>query len=222
MPFDPNTIFEVRVRYEANGQRCYNIFHLDAGGAVGTGLDERGWQDQLRDYYAGGVATDGSLLKEMRDAMSEDVSIDEVAVQIVYPVRYRASKVTLLAAVGLVAEPLPNQNTALVFTKFGELGNRANIGSWHQGGLGISNFEDGSISAAGLGRMQNIRTAFLDGPSFVIDGVTTSFFPVILNKEPIPDTDPVKFRIKGKTDIVATNVEDTARVMRRRTKGVGK
>lgn len=221
MPFDPDTIFEVRIESDCNSQRCFNIFHLGLFAGDGAGDDESGWQVRIRDFYVAGLAVPGKLLNAMLDCMSNEASITSVACQIISPVRYRASKVAIIAGDGTIVGSLTNQNTAAVFTKYGELAGQDAVGSWHQGGTPPNMFSNGNLSVGGLTAMGTLAEAFLEKPAITIGGDTTTFYPAILNKEPIPDTDPVRYQIKGLTEVIQTEVQQTARVMRRRTKGVG-
>lgn len=221
MALDPDSVIEVRIESDCNSQRCFNIFHLGVYSGSTAGQTPTEWQVSIRDWYVAGLAVAGKLLNAMLDCMSNEASLTSVAAQVIHPVRYRASKVAIIAGDGTIVGSLTNQNTAAVFTKYGELAGQDAVGSWHQGGTPPNMFTNGSLSVGGLTAMATLAEAFLEKPSFVVGGDNVTFYPAILNKEPIPDTDPVRYQIKGLTEVIQTEVQQTARVMRRRTKGVG-
>lgn len=222
MPIPVDSIGELKIGYTVNDQQCYNISHFGVLQGVGANAEEITWQEMLRDYFKDGWDTNGKLIREMRENMSDEALVNIVSFQWIYPVRYRASVFFPADGwPGLVEAPVSNQNTAGVFTKFGLLGNRHNVGSWHQGGMPPSLFVNGLLTAGVLTQLQVIANVWKQTIPFTIGGETTVFFPGILNKKPIPDTDPVKYEIDGITEVATVLAQDTARVMRRRTLRVG-
>lgn len=215
-----NTIVEIKIGYTANDQQCFNVYHQGVYNGTGAGQDPAEWQETIKNKLFADSGTDGSVTKEMRDMMSDEVNMNLITVQIVYPVRYRLSQIVTTLP-GLIAEPCNAQNVQATFTKLGDLGNRHNVGAWHQGGLPESSYVAGLLSAGASGALTNLANAFLAQQTYVVAGSSTTFGPVILNKTPIPDTDPVKYQISGRTGVSAVVPRDTIRVMRRRTLRVG-
>lgn len=216
MAWEANQIIEVRIVQRSNEELLMNVLHY-VPGTPGTGV-------LLNDLVAGfatafGDTAVGTVLGGMRGLQSNQTELLEFVVQPVFPTRY-ASTHFEIAAVGTLGGACDRQNTHLAFTKKGRLGNRANIGTFHLGGVANVAFLAGELNPAHNAAAGNMAAGLLHIYNDVANGI--EYFPVILNKEPIPDTDPVRYRIKGKTNIVDVEVQPTARVMYRRTKGVGK
>lgn len=217
MSYDPGSIVEVRIKYDVNDQKCFNVLHYFAEGSA-PGVDIDTIQLAFGQYLSEDI--DGRLVREMREIMSSGVQVEEVQVQQVFPTRIRSS-VTEVNDVGQIASPADAQNVAAVIEKHGAFANRKNIGSFHLGGLPVSSFSNGELTNAF--HLSLVALGNLLKNAIIVPGVTgATYTPCILNKEPVPGSDPVRYVISGGTEIVGCVAMETLRTMRRRTKGVGK
>lgn len=214
--FPVNTIFEIKYLYRVNGQVCMNVLHYAPGAGAPPNVDI----PQCTQGLVDNAATDGNgtFIGEAKKLQSAQCTYFEVTAQMVFPTRW-AVKRKVISIVGLNPEVVPNQNTAITFEKLGDLGNRHNVGSLHLGGISWTSFASGLLAAGVPATLDGLK-AFLTLP--VTDGVTpTQYDPCILNKRPIPGSDPVKYEIYGYSLVTSVHLQPTARVMRRRTVQVG-
>ena len=215
MAWEANQILETKFIYHVNDQTLMQVLHfIPATPGTGVPLDE------LLAAFAA-LMTDsggGSLLESMANLWGTNVECDQVTVQPVFPTRY-AVRSEVSAQTGLGPSQCEIQNVSITWTKRGRLGNRSNVGSFHLGGIATAAFNDGGLAPGVLGAVGAMSNALLASRTDVANGVT--YVPAILNKEPIPDSDPVRYRIKGATQVVSVTENDAARVMYRRTKGIG-
>lgn len=215
MAFPNNEIVEIKVLYRVNDQVCMNVLHYQAVGSTAGGTPFELTEGLLDDFIA---ITGSSVLDTMQDMMSNQANIFDITGQGVWPTRF-AVQHRAVDIDGENVNPVNAQNLAATIEKSGELGNRHNIGSFHLGGLPPGHFAAGELQAGSLGQLQSIADAL---KLHLVDGASTAdWVPVILNKSPIPNTDPVRYEISGGTPISRTFAQSSARVMRRRTKGIG-
>lgn len=219
MAWPANEIIEVKIGYVANSQQCYNVLHYVPNDS-GVGNLPVELSQAIVDALDSQAATAGTLLNSMRNMMSEDVTINELTAQGIWPTRYRMFKGSYAFAGLLAADPCPVQNIAAVVQKFGAGGNRKDVGSMHLGGLALSLYENGELTVGGQAALLNVANDMMD------DIVTTTFgnvtySPVILNKVPVIIDGKTKYQISGFTEMVGTIPKTEVRVMRRRTVRVG-
>lgn len=215
MAFPALEIVEIKVLYTVNSQTCMNVLHYQVDGNTTTFSPQDLTEGILDDFLA---VTGTSVLDGMLALMSNTVTVFDVTGQGVWPTRF-AVRHRAVSLAGANANPVNAQNLAATIEKIGLLGNRHNVGSFHLGGLPPGHFSGGDVTAGSFTLLDNLADAILLPLS---DGLSTAqYLPVILNKEPIPDSDPIRYRINGGSEIAETAAKNTARVMRRRTKGVG-
>lgn len=215
MAYDANTFVELRIEYIVNDQLCMNVLHYRPG-VPGVGPV----RDLVASFLAAVVGQGaGGLLDSMAQLMSQETAISRVVAQPVFPVRYRINELDVNIP-GVKASTISRQNTGLTLTKRGDLGNRTNIGSFHLGGMGDASFAFGEIAPGEFARVGTLANNLKFTITDAVEGI--DYYPVIANKEKIPDTDPPKYRFKGSTVITDVDVPDiSARVMRRRTLRLG-
>lgn len=219
MSIPENTIFEVKIGYLANDQQCYNVLHYLAGDTY-AGLSPFDITTALLDNLDNQLPTAGRLLNNMRLFMGTNVLINELSAQAIYPTRFRAVKGSYASA-GLAGNACNAQNVAAYIEKFGEEAGRNRIGSFHLGGLADEVFENGELSAGAFANLQSLAANIAETIEFTSGGVDFDFEPVILNKEPVPGSDPVRYAISGFTEIFGTVALQRLRTQRTRTKGNG-
>jgi len=211
-----NSLFEVRLKYLANGQQCMNVFHYRNTAALPDPIDPRDVCVGLLEEYGGNG--NGEIPGEFMKVFCTATTINSMQAQAVYPVRWRSSELTL-SFDGLRPGELRAQNVQWTATKHGDFASRHDLGAIHVGGVGDTDYEAGEITAA-FKIVANTFVTFLSLPLVLTDPVCT-LDPCIANKAPVPNTDPVKYVYSGSVPISEWVRRDTIRTMRPRTKGVG-
>lgn len=210
-----SAIMEGKFVYKANNQTCMNVLHWYPDANI-IGVDEIAVTDAFLATISNNGA--GDIVTLMADLQSSSVSWIKVTAQIIHIFRFIVREAEV-AQVGLDVNPCTAQNIQACITKTGSAGTRSNIGAFHLGGLPQTNYQFGLITAGCKTKLQTLADK-LELPITLAGGMGT-WLPGILNKEPIPNTDPVKFRIKGITPLFEMRVKTTIRIMYRRTIGVG-
>lgn len=218
MAYPENAIVEVKYGYMINDQQCFNVLHYFPD-STGVGFTPYALCGQLVTFLNAGAGTDGTLLKEMRDAMGSNVVINKITAQCIYPTRYRMYEQEVVF-LGLDANPCTAQNVAAVVEKIADEGGRHGIGSFHLGGLPESGYADGNLSVGTFAQMMVIANLLKQdiGP---VGAATINYNPRILNKTKVVIDGKDKYIISGSLQISDAVPWETLRTMRRRTKGYG-
>lgn len=210
-----NPIMELRIHYTANAQKCMNVLHYATRDPV-LGVEPADVTLSFVNTWDGAGAS--TWMAAIRAIQSSQVHITRLTGQLIWPTRYLAVY-KAVDYVGQQAGSCEVQNIQASIQKFGQLGNRHNIGAFHLGGLPTNLATTGSLTAAAKTLLTNLADELLVDAA---DGITAAqWIPVILNKESYMDGDKKKWRIIGWTDLWGTEAKDEIRVMYRRTKGVG-
>lgn len=149
---------------------------------------------------------------------SPEYNADQVTCQKIAPTRWRPG-VNDVNLPGTNANPTTSPNQSAVITRGGAMSGRKNIGNIHIPAVSQANLLDGEVTAGYLALMQTCATRMLNVFYDTVDGGTQAF-PVMINRVWNPVTE--KYVYGGTTDLYFTRPQTTARVMRRRTNGVGK
>lgn len=210
-----NSILEAKWIYQVNGQTLMNVFHYQLPVQVNN-VDPVLVTDSFLNFLSN--AGGGSIIEDITNIQGTNVSWVKATAQIVWPVRYIMREAVVLAA-GTGGATCTAQNVQCSIMKRGERADRHNVGGFHIGGLASNQYSNGLVTAPCLAKMQDVA----DGLSQdVADGVTgQQWEPVILNKLPVPNTDPVKYKISGGAQILSWLPLQPLRVMNRRTVGRG-
>lgn len=215
MAWPAQAIIEFAAKYRVNNQVCMNVTHWAPQGDSSAG-DIPELTQAFLDQNSG--VGNGSFIHALVQLQSNDVTIFEVSAQLIHPTRWQ-KRVKVVNVVGDIDEPCPAQNLAITFTKTGDRANRHNVGSLHVGGCPVGLFDEGLLTAAAKTRAEAMESFII---SELTDAISEAVYDmVILNKEPVPDSDPVRYAISGYSPVTGGTVEDTVRVMRRRTVGLG-
>jgi hypothetical protein len=215
MAWPANSLIEVRMLYTVNLQKCMNVFHYVVSG-VTTGFTVPELTEEFATTNVG--PANGTWDTEFSRVLSTDAEITAVDVQLVYPERWRAFRIVTNRE-GIRDGTCNAQNLQASITKLGERANRANQGGMRVGGVPEPDYIGGLITAPYKTVLETLVLRLAD---FRSDGVTAAtYIPAIANKEPIPGTNPVKFRYKGGTVIEQWFVERELRTQRTRTVGRG-
>lgn len=200
-PLPANSIVQVTIQSRMNNQTLLNVLTYQTGSVASvsyaTTLD-----DLLTQLKAA-----GSLIPAMGLCLNANCTITQLWAQPVYPDRlapiFQSSGINGDQDSGYA---LP-QNQALVIEKIGDPATRWGRGSFHLGGLDGQAISVGTINPA----QDTLMRALADQLRTVMTGGVVSFFPCLWSP-------------KVPTRITRWNrykVQQTARVMRRRTVGVG-
>ena len=146
-------------------------------------------------------------------ACSPEYSADTVRVQRIYPTRNIYGQ-NVVGLIGTNANATDSTNQAASITRGAELSGRRYVGKIQIPGLAAGNMLAGNVTNAFLSLMSTIGSKMLNTFYDLTDG-TTAGVPVLLHR--IPGT-----QIYDNVQLYRTIPQRTARVMRRRTIGVGK
>jgi len=203
-PLPALSITQLIIRWELAGQTILNTFNYYFDSAV----EEPNYNVIMRkliEEFDG----EGEALDQWRDQLSDEITLKEVSAQPVYPVRLAPFRKQYELS-GTVATPSVPVNCAMVAQKTSFAAARYGVGSTHIAGLPSSALlTAGSWSVAQSGAMENVISLFNVVKNILPDGYI--FRPVLWS--PLEPT-----RI---TEVTGTVVKDQARVMRRRTVGLG-
>jgi hypothetical protein len=147
-----------------------------------------------------------------------ELTVDYISVQIVQPVRWRAWFETM-AAPGTDTVSTTSTNQAATITRTAKLSGRKYVGSIHIPGVAGGNIVDGILAGAFIAKMSTVASRMLNVFPVPTDGFL-ELQPVIVHRVWNPVTE--KYEYDGNSDTYTAVAQDTARVMRRRTIGVGK
>lgn len=162
----------------------------------------------------------GTLIRGMKGLMSTDVVIDKVTAQAIFPTRYVKEETEDFTVPGVAVGECKAQNVQLCVTKKGDLARRSNVGHFHLGGLSESVYANGVIDVGGFGaQLGALLTGLEWQPNDVANAI--SYHPAILNKTKVIVDGKDKYVISGSTVQTFVEFNETLRVMRRRTVGLG-
>lgn len=206
-PVAAGDIIQVIIKGEANGQTLLNVLYYKAK----SGYPEDTYAEAMEELWAAIVVDDiTSITDAMVPLMGNNTGINWVQCQRVYPTRdyyYRGAA----DLQGTHADDCDAPNVSAVITKRSERSGRGRSGSFHLGGIANTTYALGKITPAA----QSLLVTLAAGIELVQQETTdgTGYEPGMFNPElgaglnwsPIADT----------------TVQETLRVMRRRTVGVG-
>lgn len=216
MAYEANTIVEARVKYVVNSQVCFNVLHYKPD-STGTGFLVQDMVTGLVNVLSANAA--GGWAFEQKKLMGDNVEIQEIACQVVFPTRYRAVKIPL-AVNGTAGSDCTAQNLQGTIVKYGELANRHNIGSMHIGGLASADQNYGLVANAWLVKADQFINDFLEVEQ--TDGISTvAYRPVILNRTKVVIDGVDTYPITGSVYVEDWVPKNEIRTQRTRTVGRG-
>lgn len=207
MSITTNTVLQTVVRYQMWDQTLLNVLHWRPQ-TTGTSTDDYTWTKACIDKFVADIGVGGTMLKDIRTCISSDCSIVDITGQIVEPNRvafYRAP-VSVAGSRGL--NQFPNVDT--VVTKRTQLSGRRFVGAIHMPPGAQDDYVNGLLTA---------------GFKTVVDGASTWLYTDYTIPANGAVLRPVIFHGSGAspffTDVFQREVQQTARVMTRRTVGRG-
>lgn len=206
MAHQVNDIVEVQWRSAYEESVIMNVYHLRVISSSSSSSDVADNQS-LADHLAG-VNGVGAHVGPFRNALPTNVVLQRVRTQKIAPNRSPYTEATI-GQFGLWPALASTGNLAGVITKRGSLGTRKSVGSLHVGPLPDDAKINGMISAGYLPVLDNLYDALSAVFTAAVSLVTYQM--VIYNRTSIPNWN----------QIAAHSVQDTVRVMRRRTLRVG-
>jgi hypothetical protein len=193
----------------ANSQRILNTFGYQLELTSG---DEQPADDVSTAFFASLEYID--LETDFLDVMADAYTLNEAWFQMIFPTRIRKA-ILERNLTGEIAATTVQQNLAAVISRHGVTADRQNNGGVHlvlpngatHSGLGL-------LTQAYKDLLAPLALAMLEPIPLAVGGSTYVAKPVLIHVEPGSG-------IVSAREIVATNVQDTVRVMRRRTVGLG-
>lgn len=215
MAWPAGSLIEVRVHYGVNLQKCMNVFHYyNAGDSTGFTVPEL--TEGFAQANIGGA--NGTWDTEFANALAINAIVNRVDVQLVFPARWRAFE-TIVARAGVRGTACTAQNVQGSISKFGDMANRHNQGGMRIGAVSPGDYTGGLITGAYKTALTTLATQLM---TVRVDSLTpTTYHLAIANKEPIPGTNPPKFRFSGLRPVIGLVVENEIRTQRTRTVGRG-
>lgn len=134
---------------------------------------------------------------------------NQIRVQKIRPVRFSPG-VAAVADVGQDLNNTENTNSSAVITRAASLSGRRFVGSLHLPGLAAGNMDNGSVALGFLIKMGTLASRMLNDFTDLVGA--TKGVPVLVHKTGLP----------ADSALTRAITQQTVRVMRRRTVGVGK
>lgn len=198
-----DAIAEVVFRGMLHGQVVMSLFHYRLNNAI-VNSDGTALATALNGFLNNATR----LLGDYASACSNELEITDVTVQWVYPTRYSLQRFTPVVTNGGNVDPSLPSNVAIALLKRTFLTGPRQRGVTHMPAVPVSNVV-GSVLVAGALASYQLVCDDMDDVYITTGGET--FEPLIYNKT-FPVTSP---------QIQSVTVEETTRIMRRRSVGVG-
>ena len=165
----------------------------------------------LFDALHGELDALGGLNGDYLNVLTEDMTVPVEWIQQIYPIRRVRRPYSPGDGEGHVAEPGLPPSDAHVITLQGTGTTRHDKGNKHIGGVPLTFSENGEVTAAGLTAYNTLVLSLIDPIDVTIVADDYRFNPIILNRDTPAGSAPVSFGY----------VQQTTRIMRRRTVGLG-
>lgn len=206
--FINGAVLEVGVLGHIYGQNTMTVLHYMVSGV----LQPKDWNLFRNDFHQQFYTDLDSFVKNYLEATSDDFFLDGIRYQLIFPTRYAYDYYPTPGDQGGVVQPALPPNDGATITKRNDATGKNNRGSIHMPGVPSTFVVDGFLTAAAIGTYAQIGAK----------GVT----PISLAQLPDPPMEwaPVIFHrvAPGASQPWTTwTVQDTSRVNRRRTVGVG-
>jgi len=196
-------IIQATIKSTVCGQTMLNVLSYRVT-AVSSTTDVQVEQSQ----FGAQLNVANKVIDRMQNAMSNEATIQEVSCQFIRDTRW-ARSVVEIDIPGGIAVPCATANVAATITKRTEYAGRWAVGSFHLGGVPNDGY-DGGLLDPDYKDLVALLAAELIQP--IITGAGGTYEPVLLH---------APGEHGGYSNLTATEVQDTLRVMRRRTVGLG-
>jgi len=207
-PVVDGAILEFRILQRMSGQTIMNVLHYKYSGAAATVVEGDSVAVIVRDQI---FLDPGGIIPTLKTISNAAWAYEGLEFQWIHPTRYVSSRVNSLAGPGAAAgSPLP-QNVHQTVTKRSIIASKHGVGSFHLTGMSIGDVILGSITAARITAITPIVVKMIEQVDVsAVEGALT-MTPTILNK-----ASPISSQNYNQVLI-----QNTVRVQRRRTVGVG-
>lgn len=208
-PIISGDIIQVVFRTIVQEQTCLNVLHFKITQPVGQPSFT---SDMELLFTCVDPATAGSVGQTFRSAIATNATIQDITLQRVSPTRDFYMRFPIgLAGISTVGECTAT-NVSGVITKQSEKPGRGRSGSFHIPGIGQNGYSAGRLTNAYRAEILPLQDALKED---LIDPVTSDHLGVPGMFHP---SAPLGQQFQ---QVVATSIQSTLRVMRRRTVGVG-
>lgn len=194
------TIIEASIRYTLNAQTLLSIFHY----RLVTNTNQADGEAVLNAFNSAFNDVAG-VVDKIAGVTSQDLIIDQVVLQAIYPTRFRRYVYEPVQTAGQIAEDSLPQNVSVAITKRADEASRHGIGTLHMPAVPPSYVEGGYLTALAVNEYTTVADEML------VEYGTPEFEPVLFNR-----ANPA-----ASLRITAADVRNTSRVQRRRTVGLG-
>ena len=211
-----NAVCQATFRSRVFGQLCINTFHwrLDLGGGTLTN------GSQFLDDFFDELNTPGGFNAKLAAAYGQAVLNVEVDLQWIDPDRFRKNTYVVIGG-GLGAWLATTANTSATLELRGDIADKRGRGIKHIPGIGGTAIASGLVAAPTVVALNDLGLA----ASFDVLVGARIMSPIIFGRARAaytkPDGTPVPALPKAYRPVTSFIVPQTARVMRRRTVGVG-
>jgi len=205
MPIPDNNIIQVTLRGLSMGQRILLVRTYVNFGAFPAGTIDDNLQDIIDEVAAGG---NGDLQTPYLDALPPEFSLTEIRAQVISPIRSAYSSQLFVAAPGVWAGAATKPNGAAVITQRTAQAGRNQVANAHIGPLADNASVNGILTGAYKTALGALGSAMIN--EWGVGALPVTMVPVIFHRATTTYDDIENFA-----------VNDYARVMRRRTVGLG-
>lgn len=204
------TIIEVTIKYTVNAQINLNILHYVVATQSALATPEA----ELGQFQSDFISPTGlNFTGFFRPLLATNATLNSTRYQWVFPVRRAYTALTHGVAGTGTYGACTAQNVAAVVTKTTALAGRSQVGSFHLGAVGINGYSGGSLAAPYKTDVINNLLPFLVSSNIATVGGGV-YHPILWHK--FNTTFNQNYNV-----LQAVELQDTLRVMRRRTVGLG-
>lgn len=201
------SILEVRIKGEIFSQVCMTVLHyrvIDPSTLEPGGPEEKDFLDSIS------IGAPFDIMSAYTSCQGATYLNNLMEAQFVAATRF-VNVTKVIAEPGLRVGAVTAQNVSAVITKRTDLAGRSQVGSIHMPGIRATDYASGKIAAGLLADLQTLTTPLSEIVISTVGG--GSYQPVIYHRDKLPpvNMDPIRSWV----------VQDTLRVMRRRTIRIG-
>lgn len=202
-PVSNGNIVEVTFFGRMADQVLMSVFHYRVTG-ITDGADGTALSDSLNNA----LKLPAGLETTYTQSCSQDYAFERVTIQWIYNIRYTRQEYVPAQGQGAINSPGLPPNDSVALTKRTDTANRHNRGTLHMPGVAVQSVLNGNVTPAGLVTYSNLGTRVA---ALVTTADGANFTPVIFNRG-TPQNSPT---------ILTCTPQNTSRVQRRRTVGLG-
>ena len=208
-PLATGDIVEIIIRSDVLNQACLTVLHYKVGSTVFAGT-YFAQLDEINAHFNVDAIT--SFPNALANVMAPNTTVSSLTIQRVYPTRSPYKRYNATYAGNYPTGTCLTPNISAVVTKQSEAAGRGRAGALHVPGISSDAILDGRLSA-GMRAAMDTFASFVDDPYVPVGGSLYMLTPGMFN--------PRLGAGANFKAVVTAYTEDTVRVMRRRTVGLG-